>query len=526
MEARQIEMQYFRKMKVYSKVDKETALKESGGKPPIRVRWVDTNKGTAAAPNIRSRLVAMEFRRENRPDLYSATPPLEAVRMVVAMAAAAPYEPNESDPVCLMHLDVSRAYFHALCKRPTFIHIPDEDYEAGDEWKLGRLRVSMYGTREAARNWEDTYSDILEKAGFRRGISTPCVFTHDSREIRIVVHGDDFLAIGRESQLKWYKAEMEKSLEVKTTMIGPSRRHDKQLTMLNRQVTWRKDGISWAADKRHVEEMLKDLNLKDANGVACPSTEDIRDIGVKRETGTPMSDREATNFRSIIARGNYLALDRPDIQFTSRAISKGMSRPVTSDMQYLRHMGRYLKRMPELAYVYKWQRGLGDIVVQTDSDWAGDRADRNSVSGGAIYLGNMLLKTWSKEQKQKALSSGEAELYAANMGASEGLGIQSLAKDFGIQAKVRVEVDASAAVGIIQRRGLGKLRHVHTQDLWSQEAVRRGAFTIRRIDGSTNTSDIGTKPLGRALMEKHLLTMGMESVTCKEPCDIDEWSQS
>ena len=72
--------EYFRKMKVYEKVKRERALEEAG-KTPIKVRWVDTNKGTSTKPNYRSRLVAMEFKIDQRPELYSATPPLEMVKV-------------------------------------------------------------------------------------------------------------------------------------------------------------------------------------------------------------------------------------------------------------------------------------------------------------------------------------------------------------------------------------------------------------------------------------------------------------
>ena len=130
--------------------------------------------------------------------------------------------------------------------------------------------------------------------------------------------------------------------------------------------------------------------------------------------------------------------------------------------------------------------------------------------------GGDLIKSWAKEQKQTALSSGEAELYAANAGAAEGLGLQSLARDFGIEVPVDLEVDASAAVGIIQRRGLGKLRHIETQELWTQQALKMGKFKLKRINTKDNTSDIGTKPVNRNDMEKHLRTMGYECPSCQK----------
>ena len=112
MEARKKEMEYFRKMKVYEKVPRNQAYQEAD-KAPIKVRWVDTNKGCATKPNYRSRFVAVEFKVGNRPELYSATPPLEVVRLIISLVASASDGSASADPTSIMHIDISRAYFHA-----------------------------------------------------------------------------------------------------------------------------------------------------------------------------------------------------------------------------------------------------------------------------------------------------------------------------------------------------------------------------------------------------------------------------
>ena len=60
------------------------------GKAPVSVRWVDTNKGGKENFDIRWRLVARDFKGEDkgRDDLYASTTPLEGKRMLVSKAAA------------------------------------------------------------------------------------------------------------------------------------------------------------------------------------------------------------------------------------------------------------------------------------------------------------------------------------------------------------------------------------------------------------------------------------------------------
>ena len=73
-----------------------------------------------------------------------------------------------------------------------------------------------------------------------------------------------------------------------------------------------------------------------------------------------------------------------------------------------------------------------------------------------------MLKFWSKTQAVVALSSAEAQLGAAVKASQEVLGIMSLWKDVGEATKGHVMGDASAAIGIIRRMGLVKVRHLNT----------------------------------------------------------------
>ena len=74
MAARSEEMKELVKHNVYNKVPLSKCW-EATGKAPIRVRWVDVNKGDKIHPDYRSRLVAKEIKIGKREDLFAATPP-------------------------------------------------------------------------------------------------------------------------------------------------------------------------------------------------------------------------------------------------------------------------------------------------------------------------------------------------------------------------------------------------------------------------------------------------------------------
>ena len=107
-----------------------------------------------------------------------------------------------------------------------------------------------------------------------------------------------------------------------------------------------------------------------------------------------------------------------------------------------------------------------------------------------------------------ALSSGESELGALVRACTEGLGMQSLLKDFSVKVSVVIKSDATAAIGMARRQGLGRVRHLATSDLWIQQRLRAGDFSVLKQPGLTNSADLMTKVKSRGDILKFLQLMG------------------
>ena len=124
-----------------------------------------------------------------------------------------------------------------------------------------------------------------------------------------------------------------------------------------------------------------------------------------------------------------------------------------------------------------------------------------------MFRGKHMLRHWSKTQTTVALSSAEAELTGICAGASQGIGMRSMMKDLGFAWDLVIRSDAAAAIGICKRRGLGKVRHLATADLWVQDHIRTGDFVLTKILGADNPADILTKYVDKSLLLKHSNTM-------------------
>ena len=125
-----------------------------------------------------------------------------------------------------------------------------------------------------------------------------------------------------------------------------------------------------------------------------------------------------------------------------------------------------------------------------------------------MTIGGRLIKTWSNSQGVVALSSGEAEYYGIVKGAGIAIGLQNMLKDFDVDMGIEIRTDASAAKGIANRRGLGKVRHMEVSQLWVQEKVSEGRIRIVKVKGEDNIADALTKHVDHDNIARHLIGTG------------------
>ena len=137
-------------------------------------------------------LVGRELNFDERNDLLAPTPPLEAMKALISLCAKSE---DGREPLRFAPIDIKRAYFYAPATRKMFIKLPAEDCLPGGEEMVGELKLSLYGTRDAAMIWAKQYTQHLNKIGFQKRRASACNFVHESRNIRLTCHGDDFIIV-------------------------------------------------------------------------------------------------------------------------------------------------------------------------------------------------------------------------------------------------------------------------------------------------------------------------------------------
>ena len=672
------ELNYFN-LHVWDAVEKKLAYRTEDFKL-VRMRWVICNKADDENYDVRARLVACEINTHKSDDYFASTPPLEAKRLLFSEYAATARRPDMLDQeIVLSFVDIRKAYFNGVPKRNVHLAFPKE-LGIPDNY-VAHLKRCVYGTRDAGAIWEECYAGALVEMGFTRGVASPCCFYSAARNLRVVVHGDDFTCLGPKAEIVKYENELASRFEIKRRgHVGESDGCVREIRILNRILRLTDDGLRYEADPRHAEMLVRALDLESASSVLTPgvkqessateydapridendaiqhydidgphvaslaavksphrrvafnlddiaiyhvvpyseiygthprsivATRDgwrrvphganpytgcsdrvssrriaplnesdrrsaidlerrnainavtwygeawdniddiighddndddvdqsdvlvgavrtasakkkhsgrhgakaVKKIEMAGNIGDLLTPEQATTFRALSARGNYLAQDRVDISFSTKELCREFAAPANSSQLRLKRLARFLVGAPRLVYHYNWLDGDDghELTTYVDTDFAGCRVSRRSTNGGTMLRGTHCIKHWSSTQPTIALSSGEAELGGLCRGAANAIGLRSVARDLGITLSIRVRSDATAALGIARRLGIGKIRHLDTSLLWIQQKIRDGDLTVDKILGADNPADCLTKHVDRATMLKHLQAMGL-----------------
>ena len=92
----------------------------------------------------------------------------------------------------------------------------------------------------------------------------------------------------------------------------------------------------------------------------------------------------------------YLTFSRPDIMHSICLCARFQSDPCESHLKAVKRIFRYLVGTTNLSLFYKKNQDFR-LVGYYDADYAEDRVERKSISGGCHFLGSSLISWASKK---------------------------------------------------------------------------------------------------------------------------------
>ena len=221
---------------------------------------------------------------------------------------------------------------------------------------------------------------LVEKSAHRRVVSR-CCFHNELRSVAGTVYGDDIFLAGPRQDIAKMGSTLKKRWEPRDQMIGPKPDDQKELRILNRTLRWCKDGIVFAANLRHGREVVDEMGLNKSKPVSSPATGNDA-ARCRGDELKPLDEEEKRLYQRIVAKLNYLSLDRLDLMCATYVLQVLSRRLVLGDMQAAKRVGRFLRKASvawqDFPFHDLWP---AELQCYTDADWASDKTSRRSMSG-------------------------------------------------------------------------------------------------------------------------------------------------
>ncbi|CAH9129500.1 unnamed protein product, partial [Cuscuta epithymum] len=388
------------------------ALEENGtwtlvqlppGKKAVDSKWVYKikYKPNGDVERYKARLVAKGFTQVEGIDFHETFAPvakLVTVRCLLAVAAKRNWEVHQ--------LDVNNAFLHGDLSEDVYMRMPQGFTKNGDT-RVCKLQKSLYGLRQASRNWYHKFTQSLLNVGFRQSRADHSLFIFQQGENHTfaLIYVDDVILAGNDvSHIGRIKGYLNDQFSIKD--LGPLK------YFLGIEVARSPEGFV-LSQRKYTLDILEDSGLLAARPSQFPMEQNLK---LRPDDGSPLIDASA--YRRLIGRLLYLTVTRPDIVFSVSQLSQFLSQPRQSHFDAAIRVLRYLKQTPGQG-IFLSADDDHSLKGYCDADWAGCSYTRRSSTGYFITLGSSPISWRTKKQSVVSRSSAEAEYRAMAVTVSE-----------------------------------------------------------------------------------------------------------
>jgi transposase InsO family protein len=469
------------------------------GKTSIGCKWVFKTKIKAdgSVERYKARLVAKGYTQIEGLDFHDTFAPvakLVTVRCVLAIAATRQWH--------LHQLDVNNAFLHGDLEEDVYMSLPP-GYGTQGEIRVCHLQKSLYGLKQASRNWYSKLSTVLLSAGFKQSQADHSLFTRQSGStiLVVLVYVDDLLVTGNDlASIRQLQEFLSRNFQLKD--LG------KLKYFLGIEVARSRAGI-FINQRKYILDILTDAGQSGCRPASSPMEQHLK---LSADSGDPLSD--PSSYRRLIGRLIYLTISRPDITFAVNLLSQFMNTPRVPHLDAATHLLRYLKGSLSHGLLFSSHSDL-TVTAYTDSDWASCPMTRRSTTGYFITLGGSPVSWRTKKQSVVSRSSAEAEYRAMASTTCELLWLRALLNDLAVPISTAITLycDNQAALHIARNPVFHeRSKHIEIDCHLIRERVQQGFLQLRHISSVDQLADIFTKALGVAQFRTLTSKMGITSL--------------
>ena len=379
--------------------------------------WRDKFIGDTRYWLRRSRYVAREFSwlSPDRQDLFSPASSSITNRLL-------PYcylhRFSQDSSQVLAALDIGDAFLTVDQQQPTIVTC---ELASGDveEFALGKV---LPGQRDGSLLWYQALTSFLaEHLAMEPFPLYPCLLKSPDCKCLMLLHVDDILVVCSQNFLDGH---LLKALKTKYKVSAEAIRSvGDSITFLKRRIVL-EDSLKLVIypHPKHFDKLFELMGVKKTwKPKHTPAHAQVLEVMQSPELGA----QQSSTYRSAVGILLYLSCDMVQCQWTIRHLAQSMSKPTLKAWTELRHLVQYLLGCTGYGLMMHYQSDFdgSDFLLKTytDSDWASNKGTRKSVSACCLVMNGCLLNSGSRNQGLIALSSAEAETYAATSGACDAL---------------------------------------------------------------------------------------------------------
>ena len=371
------------------------------------------------------------------------------------------------------------------------------------------LDKTIYGLVQAAKAFYTKLCQILKEIGFTGGYADPCLFSRKTERgvVHMALYVDDCYCCGDMEEIDQVIKELkEKGLSLKV---------EKNMTdYLSCHIEFSPNKDKAWIGQPHLVHKIKEKfgdKVKKLQKYKTPGTPHVGLVRAKPED-PEVTPEEHKEYRSGVGMLLYLVKhSRPDIANATRALSKLMDKPTPAAMKELYRVIKYVIDTSDYGLKMNPKKlsedGLFELNLFSDSDWAGDKETRISITGFCIFILGCPISWKSKGQKSISLSSSEAEVIALSEATKELKFIYGILTSMGIKIKLPIvcRVDNVGAIFIAENAtATPKSKHIDIRTKYVTQYISDGFLKIVFVKTDENVADIFTKNVSGEILEKHV----------------------
>lgn len=411
----------------------------------------------------------------------------------------------------LHQMDVKTAFLNGELDEQVYMSQPEGFKVSGKENLVCKLKRSIYGLKQASRQWYLKFDKVVTSFGFIENTFDQCIYmkSSGSRYIFLVLYVDDILLASSDyGLLNETKLFLSTNFDMKdlgeaSFVLGIEIHRDRKRKVL---------GLSQEA---YIHRVLKRFNM----GLCKPGSVPVLkgDKFSKQQCPKNNFEREEMSnvpYASVVGSLMYAQVcTRPDIAFVVNVLGRYLSDPGQAHWVAAKKVLRYLQRTKNFMLVYKQVENL-QVVGYSDSDFGGSVDDLKSTSGYIFTLAGAAISWKSVKQTLITSSTMYAEFVACYGASLQAVWLKNLITEIrvvdSISLPMLIYCDNSAAVFFAKNNKItGASKHMEIKYLTVRDLVKKGDIIIENCKTELMLADPLTKGLSASLFNKHVVDMGI-----------------